>query len=248
MKIGIGIMADLTMIELFAGIRAFSLASEWIGGFRTVEAVEINPYCNEKMKKHYPNVPIHEDIRTYSPLSADVIVGGSPCQGNSQAGKGEGSKDPRSALITEFFRVIRESQPRFVIWENVYGAIARGQLRETLTELNRLGYGFDAEIISAEEVGAPHERKRIFVVAYSHSVVEAIGSKVFQCWTDQIRHQIAIARSFGCWQGSQLPDNGVSHGIFARLAGLSAYGNAIVPQVAIAPLLRVKYLAKVSHE
>jgi DNA (cytosine-5)-methyltransferase 1 len=237
----------LKIIELFAGIRAFSLASEWIGGFETVEAVEINPYCNEKMRKRYPNVPIHEDIRTYSPnLSADVIVGGSPCQGNSQAGKGQGSQDPRSGLITEFFRVIQESQPKFVVWENVYGCIKSGQLRETLTELDRLDYQFDAEIISAEEVGAPHERKRIFVVAYSHSVVEAVRGKVLQSWTDQIRHQIAIARSFGCWKSSQLPDNGVDHGISDRLAGLSAYGNAIVPQVAIAPLLRVKYLAELA--
>lgn len=234
----------LKIIELFAGIRAFSLASEWIGGFETIEAVEINPYCNEKMRKHYPNIPIHEDIRTYHPsLSADVIVGGSPCQGNSQAGKGKGSKDSRSGLITEFFRVIQESMPRFVVWENVYGAIASGQLRETLTELDRLGYRFDAEIISAEEIGAPHERKRIFVVAYSHSVVKATRSKVLESWADQIRHQIAIARTFGVWESSQLPDNGVSHGISDRMAGLSAYGNAIVPQVAIAPLLRVQYLA-----
>ena len=237
-------MSKLKIIELFAGIRAFSLASEWVGGFETVEAVEINPYCNQKMLKHYPNVPIHEDIRTYSPkLSADVIVGGSPCQGNSQAGKGEGSKDSRSGLITEFFRVIQESKPRFVVWENVYGCIKSGQLRETLTELDRLGYGFDAEIISAEEVGAPHERKRIFVVAYSNSVVKAARGKVLESWTDQIRHQIAIARTFGNWKGSQLPDNGVSHGIPDRLAGLSAYGNAIVPQCAVVPLLRVKYLA-----
>jgi DNA (cytosine-5)-methyltransferase 1 len=237
-------MNKLKIIELFAGIRAFSLVSEWVGGFETVEAVEINPYCNQKMLKHYPNVPIHEDIRTYSPkLSADVIVGGSPCQGNSQAGKGEGSKDSRSGLITEFFRVIQESKPRFVVWENVYGCIKSGQLRETLTELDRLGYGFDAEIISAEEVGAPHERKRIFVVAYSNSVVKAARGKVLESWTDQIRHQIAIARTFGNWKGSQLPDNGVSHGIPDRLAGLSAYGNAIVPQCAVVPLLRVKYLA-----
>jgi DNA (cytosine-5)-methyltransferase 1 len=241
-------MSKLKMIELFAGIRAFSLASEWIGGFETVEAVEINPYCNEKMRKRYPNVPIHEDIRTYSPnLSADVIVGGSPCQGNSQAGKGEGSKDSRSGLITEFFRVIQESMPRFVIWENVYGAIASGQLRETLTELDRLGYGFDAEIISAEEVGAPHERKRIFVVGYSNSIVEATKGKVLKSWAEQSRCHIAIARSFGNWgdpKSPQLPDNGVDHGIPDRLAGLSAYGNAIVPQCAVVPLLRVKYLAE----
>ena len=237
-------MSKLKIIELFAGIRAFSLASEWVGGFETVEAVEINPYCNQKMLKHYPNVPIHEDIRTYHPpIPADVIVGGSPCQGNSQAGKGEGSKDSRSGLITEFFRVIQESMPRFVIWENVYGAIASGQLRETLTELDRLGYGFDVEIISAEEIGAPHERKRIFVVAYSNSVVKAARGKVLESWTDQIRSQIAIARTFGNWKGSQLPDHGVSHGIPDRLAGLSAYGNGIVPQCAVAPLLRVKYLA-----
>ena len=247
MRVRIGMMTNLDMIELFAGIRAFSLASEWIGGFRTVEAVEINPYCNEKMKKHYPNVPIHEDIRTYSPkLSADVIVGGSPCQNLSSQGKQEGLKGDRSILWYEMLRVINESKPRFVIWENVRNAIAKGAVEEVMRGLYQSGYGFDAQILSAKEMGAHHERERVFVVAYSHSVVKAIGSKVFQSWAEQVRHQIKIARSFSCWQGSQLPDNGVSHGISARLAGLSAYGNAIVPQVAIVPLLRVKYLAEIA--
>jgi DNA (cytosine-5)-methyltransferase 1 len=234
----------LKMIELFAGIRAFSLASDWIGGFETIEAVEINPYCNQKMLKHYPHVPIHEDIRTYHPrLSADLIVGGSPCQDLSSQGKQAGIEGDRSSLWYEMLRVIEEARPRFVIWENVRNAIAKGAVHEIMRGLYQSGYRFDAEIIKASEIGAPHQRERVFVVAYSNSIIKAARGEVLESWAEQIRSQIAIARTFGSWESSQLPDNGVSHGIPNRLSGLSAYGNAIVPQCAVVPLLRVKYLA-----
>lgn len=238
-------MNKLKIIELFAGIRAFSLASKWIGGFETVEAVEINPYCNQKMLKHYPDVPIHEDIRTYHPaIPADLIVGGSPCQDLSSAGKQAGIEGDRSSLWYEMLRVIEEAHPRFVVWENVRNAIAKGAAHEVMRGLYQSGYRFDAQIISAEEVGAPHQRERVFVVAYSNSVVKAARGKVFQGWSEQIRSHLAIARTFSNWEKTQLPDNGVDHGIPDRLAGLSAYGNAIVPQCAVVPLLRVKYLSE----
>lgn len=237
--------SNLKMIELFAGIRSFSLASSWIGGFETVEAVEINSYCNQKMLKHYPNVPIHEDIRTYSPqLSTDLIVGGSPCQDLSSQGKQAGIEGDRSSLWYEMLRVIEEARPRFVIWENVRNAIAKRAVHEVMRGLYQSGYRFDAEIIKASEVGAPHQRERVFVVAYAHGAVKNSKRKLFKPWSEQVRSHIAIARTFGIWEGSQLPDNGVDHGIPERLSGLSAYGNSIVPQCAIIPLLRVKYLAE----
>ena len=237
--------SNLKMIELFAGIRSFSLASSWIGGFETVEAVEINSYCNQKMLKHYPNVPIHENIRTYSPqLSTDLIVGGSPCQDLSSQGKQAGIKGDRSSLWYEMLRVIEEARPRFVIWENVRNAIAKKAVHEVMRGLYQSGYRFDAEIIKASEVGAPHQRERVFVVAYAHGAIKNSKRKLLKPWSEQIRSHIAIARTFGIWEGSQLPDYGVDHGIPDRLAGLSAYGNSIVPQCAIIPLLRVKYLAE----
>jgi DNA (cytosine-5)-methyltransferase 1 len=236
---------NLKMIELFAGVRAFSLASEWIGGFETIEAVEINAYCNEKMRKRYPDVPIHEDIRMYQPaVSADLIVGGSPCQDLSSQGKQAGLEGDRSSLWYEMLRVVEEASPRFVIWENVRNSVAKGAVHEVMRGLYQSGYRFDAEIIAASEIGAPHQRERVFVVAYSNSIVKTSKRKVFQSWSEQIRSHLAIARTFAIWEGSQLPDNGVDHGVSDRLAGLSAYGNAIVPQCAVVPLLRVKYLAE----
>ena len=238
-------MVKLKMIELFAGIRAFSLAAKWLDGIETVEAVEINSYCNEKMKKHYPNVVTHGDIRTYSPqIQADVIVGGSPCQDMSNAGKQSGINGDRSCLWYEMLRVINKAKPRFVVWENVRGSISTGGLREVLRGLYKSGYGFDVEIIKASEVGAPHQRERVFVVAYAHSTVQAPRGEVFKSWSEQIGSQIERAKSFGIWESSQLPDNGVSHGIPNRLSGLSAYGNAIVPQCAAIALMRVQYLAE----
>ena len=237
-------MAKLKMIELFAGIRAFSLAAKWLGEIETVEAVEINSYCNEKMKKHYPNVVTHGDIRTYSPqIQADIIVGGSPCQGYSQNGKRKGSADSRSGLIKEFLRVCDRVRPKFIVLENVRGFHSSGELQIFCECLHGGGYRFDVEIIKASEVGAPHQRERIFVVAYDHSTVQAPRGEVFQSWSRQIGSQVERARSFGIWQSSQLPDNGVDHGIPNRLSGLSAYGNAIVPQCAAIALMRVQYLA-----
>ena len=235
------------MIELFAGIRAFSLAAKWLGGIETVEAVEINQYCNEKMRKHYPDVSTHGDIRTYKPkIRADVIVGGSPCQGYSQNGKRKGSADSRSGLIKEFLRVCDQVRPRFIVLENVRGIHPSGGLQAFCECLHRGGYHFYVEIIKASEVGAPHQRERVFVVAYAHSTVQAPKGEVLESWSEQIRPQIERAKSFGVWQSSQLPDNGVDHGICNRLSGLSAYGNAIVPQCAAIALMRVQYLAAIA--
>ena len=238
-------MVKLKMIELFAGIRAFSLAAKWLGEIKTVEAVEINSYCNEKMEKYYPNVVTHGDIRTYSPqIQADIIAGGSPCQGYSQNGKRKGSADSRSGLIKEFLRVCDRVRPKFIILENVRGIHSSGGLQAFCECLHRGGYHFDVEIIKASEVGAPHQRERVFVVAYAHGTVKAPKGEVFKSWSEQIGSQIERAKSFGIWEGSQLPDNGVDHGIPNRLSGLSAYGNAIVPQCAAIALMRVQYLAE----
>jgi len=229
-------------IDLFAGIGGFKIACDWLK-IDTAQFVEINPYCQKQLKKHYPSIPIHDDVRTcHPPSSIDLVIGGSPCQGNSQAGKKTGLADPRSSLWFEQLRIIQESNCTFAIWENPRGAHSQGALQTVLRGLYESGYRFDVEIISAKELGAPQERQRIFVTAYSNRFIKATRGEILASWASQIGSQIEGARTFGVWASPFSGVYGVAHGFPERMAGISALGNAVVPQCALVPLMRVLYL------
>ena len=159
----------LKLIDTFSGIGGFSLAAEQIvGGFETVAFVECEPYCQKILKKHWPTVPIYDDIRTYKPepYSADVICGGFPCQDISVAGRGEGiTEETRSGLFHELLRVIRLVRPRFVVLENV-SAILNNGLDTVLGELHKAGYDAEWACFPASMVGACHQRDRWWAVCY----------------------------------------------------------------------------------
>lgn len=232
----------LEAIELFAGIGGFRIACDWLG-IKTVQFVEIDKDCHKVLKKHYPEVPIHDDVKTYSPIRADVIIGGSPCTGNSLCGNKKGLDDSRSSLWFEQFRIIQEGKPDFAIWENPKGALHTGALERVLDDFHSIGYQCDAEIVSAKEVGLPQLRERIFVVSYSDRVQQAIRGKVLYRWSDQIRDHISKARSFRSSQEPQPSIRRVVTGVSDRIQRGRQLGNAVVPQCAVVPLLRVEYLA-----
>ena len=86
-------MKPLKMLDTFAGIGGFSYAAnKLVGGFETTQFVEIDPFCQKILKKHFPTVPCHDDIKTFSAILGqyDVITGGFPCQDISVAGRKEG--------------------------------------------------------------------------------------------------------------------------------------------------------------
>ena len=111
----------LKILDTFAGIGGFSYAAhELVGGFETTQFVEIDPFCQKVLKKHFPNVPCHDDIKTFTayPGQYDVITGGFPCQDISVAGGREGiTEKSRSGLFYELMRVIRLVRPKFVIMD-----------------------------------------------------------------------------------------------------------------------------------
>jgi DNA (cytosine-5)-methyltransferase 1 len=159
----------VNVLELFAGIGGMSLGLQR-AGMTIVGHVEIDPFCRAVLHKHWPEVPCHDDVRTAVTwwLSqprprVDVIAGGYPCQPESTAGKRRGHQDERW-LWPEMARVIDAVQPRYVIGENVLGHRTKG-LRFVLRDLEQLGYTARAGTLSAGEVGAPHRRQRIFVIA-----------------------------------------------------------------------------------
>jgi len=159
-------------LDLFAGIGGFSLGLERTGGFQTVAFCEIDKKAQLVLKKHWPGVPIYGEIKdlTSERLQADeivpdVITGGFPCQDISGAGKGKGIVGERSGLWSEMFRLIRDVRPTWAIIENVSALRSKG-LTLVLQDLCSVGYCAEWHCIPASAVGAPHQRDRIWIVAY----------------------------------------------------------------------------------
>jgi DNA (cytosine-5)-methyltransferase 1 len=157
----------MKVFDLFSGIGGFSLGLEWAGGFETIRFCEKDEYCRRVLEKHWPGVPIVEDIHEFRSCEgeADVVVGGFPCQPFSQAGKRLAESDPRH-LWPEMLRVIGECRPTWVIGENVAGLRTMG-LDTVLTDLEDLGYSTRTFNIPALAVGTPHRRARLWIVAYA---------------------------------------------------------------------------------
>ena len=167
----------LRLLDTFSGIGGFSLAARWLGGFETVQFVERDPYCQRVLAKHWPCVPIHDDIRTFSPLpdSADIVCGGFPCQDISQAGKGSGLAGQRSGLFYELLRVVRVVGPQYIVLENVAAITYRG-MDDVLGALAEAGYDAEWACIPAAAVGACHQRDRWWCVAYASHMLSHGGA------------------------------------------------------------------------
>jgi DNA (cytosine-5)-methyltransferase 1 len=227
-------MKKLRLLDTFSGIGGFSYAAEkLVGGFETTQFIEIEPYCQKVLKKHWPNVPIHNDITTFTaePYSADVICGGFPCQSISQVGEREGiTQESRSGKFYDLMRVIRMVRPKYVILENVAAILANG-LDIVLGELSEAGYDAEWSIISASSLGAAHRRSRWWLIAYPcrNGLQREVRAKV----SGETWHQKN-------WYETEPTIHRTVDGISNRVDRLKALGNAVVPQVAAIPLQRVK--------
>lgn len=158
----------LRHLDLFSGIGGFSLGLERTGGFQTVGFCDNDKKTHLVLKKHWPTVPIYDDVSTLkgSDLGTiEIITGGFPCQDLSVAGKGAGLEGARSGLWWQFHRLIKEAQPRWVIAENVSALRSRG-LDQVLRSLDQIGYDAEWHCIPASAVGAHHQRDRIWILAY----------------------------------------------------------------------------------
>ena len=158
----------LTVGSLFAGIGGFDLGLTR-AGFDIAWQVEIDPYCQRVLAKHWPHVQRYGDIQsvdwgTVEPV--DVLCGGFPCQDISLAGKGAGLAGERSGLWFEYAKAIEALTPRYVIIENVAALRSRG-LDQVLGALAALGYDAEWHCIPASAVGAPHRRDRVWLAAYT---------------------------------------------------------------------------------
>ncbi len=158
--------------SLFSGIGGFDLAAEWMG-WNNVMQCEIDPFCRKVLKHYWPYAKRYKDIRetdfTIWRGKIDILTGGFPCQPYSTAGKRLGKEDNRH-LWPEMLRAVREISPRWVVGENVRGLLNwnRGLVfDEVQADLEAEGYEVLPFLVPACSVNAPHERYRIWFVAYS---------------------------------------------------------------------------------
>jgi len=163
-------MNERTHLDLFSGIGGFALAAKW-NGYRTIGFCDNEPYAQAVLKKHWPEVLCHKDIREVrGDLYAGVtlLTGGFPCQPFSVAGKQRG-KDDNRYLWPEMLRVIREARPAWIIGENVAG-IVNLALDTVCADLEAEGYEVEPIIIPACAVDAPHRRDRVWILAHASCI------------------------------------------------------------------------------
>lgn len=246
----------LTIGSLFSGIGGIELGLEWAGLGPVRWQVERDEFCRSVLAKHWPDVKRYADVCTVGAEleRVDLICGGFPCQDVSSAGKRAGLAGARSGLWYQFARIVGVVRPRFVVVENV----ASGATRWTdaiVRDLAERGYASLPVPLSASDVGAPHKRARVFIVASdthrkgesafavdaevggapsSHANAHGNGLR------EQPRGGIGSSRTetakpaFDGWRAPEPPMVRMVHGLSRGVYGARrrALGNCVVPQCA----------------
>lgn len=225
----------LTFGSLFAGIGGFDLGFER-AGMRCEWQVEIDPYCNRVLAKHWPNVRRWDDVRTFPPIEGkwgvDVVCGGFPCQDISAAGTKRGLDGIRSGLWWEMHRIICDVRPRFAVVENVAAVLDRGHER-ILRDMAQSGFDGEWEVISACSFGAPHSRERMFYVFYPH------GSQLRTSWPAEDQAESAVVhqrrtrdqRRLEGWWATEPEPCSVVYGVPGVVDRLRGFGNTVIPEI-----------------
>ena len=236
----------MKVLDLFSGIGGFSLGLER-AGMETIAFCEFDEHAQKVLRKHWPDVPIHSDIRELDAKqyrgTVDVICGGFPCQDLSTAGKQVGFSGERSSLYGEMLRVIGECMPRYAIFENVTGLLTGDSGRwfgQFLYDLAQIGFDAEWHCVSASDIGAQHHRDRVWVIAYpcgSRSKVGLARQNVRQEGDTRISinlsNEIRRARRKSGVEGWSIEPNvgRVANGVPNRAHRLKQLGNAVVPQI-----------------
>ena len=174
-------------LALFAGAGGGILGGHLLG-WRTICAVERDAYAAQILAQRQndgaiPAFPIWSDVCSFDGRPwrglVDIVSGGFPCQDISSAGTGEGIGGARSGLWRQMARIIGEVRPRFVYVENSPMLVGRG-LAVVIGDLAEMGYGARWGVVGAADLGAPHQRDRIWIVAYAHGSREPQPTRVEQ--------------------------------------------------------------------
>lgn len=208
----------LTVLDLFSGIGGFSLGLERTGGFKTIAFCEIDPFCRKVLKKHWPDVPCFEDIKTGNFPFAQVVCGGFPCQPFSTASHGRRVAED---LWPWMLKTIEKVRPDYVIAENVQEL----PLRRARAELEPIGYRGEPRRIGADDAGAPHARSRWWLCAYTNN-----KSQLRSAIDAEVAELPKLCK--GVWGGQNYARAlRISNGLSDRTHRVRALGNAVVPQI-----------------
>lgn len=225
------------VLDLFSGIGGFSLGLEATGAFRTVAFCESDPFARRVLAKHWPTVRRYQDVRRLDAarlaadgIAADVVAGGFPCQDISAAGLGAGLDGERSGLWREMRRLVGELRPRWVVAENVPRLRTLGA-DEVLGDLESLGYAVWPCVVGAVHAGAPHPRRRVWIMAYADRPRLAQRQPGDPGGTRPDGGADAVGSG---WWDAEPALGRVAHGVPDRVDRLRCLGNAVVPAVVTA--------------
>jgi len=261
----------ITHYDLFAGIGGFSYAIDEVFGKKNVKHifVEINQFCQAVLKKHWRDGELYGDIREFNTYieqtqktqtieenNLQILTGGFPCQPFSTAGHKKGTEDDRY-LWSEMFRTIQLIRPQWVVAENVYGILTtQGGLafQQVWSDMETEGYEVQSFIIPAVSVNAPHRRNRVWIVA--HTCSKGLEGKDHQRrqnsrhnrknwdrdWKEVAFECCVCELDDGLSRRMVQLSNGTKISVSKwRNESLNAFGNAIVPQVAMKIFEAIKY-------
>jgi len=224
-------MKKLKVLDLFSGIGGFSLGLESTRMFETVAFCEIDSFCAKVLSKHWPNVPLYGDVTKLKGEQlgkVDLITGGFPCQDLSSAGYQKGiGEGTRSGLFREMLRLAEECGRPFILFENVSRLLSGPQenkgewFYEFLNELAKIGYDAEWFCITAASLGAPHERDRIWIVAYPNETQFKRGGISLRVYEAHTKF------SNSCWGKDKPGVVRTLNGIPKQMDRLGALGNSV---------------------
>lgn len=252
--------------SLFSGIGGFDYAAQLMGWTNRFHC-EWNPFGQKFLKHYWPNAESYSDI-TKTDFSIwrgriDILTGGFPCQDASnalQTGEGQsGLKGDRTGLFFEMCRAIREIKPRYIVAENVANILKTNQGKDfgrILHELSSMGYNAEWRISYASEVGAPHHRSRLYLVAYPNSFRIQRDESFFSLLQNKIKQvrgkitgtdvEINTGGDWLCESPIYYVADGLSEDMVGLAESIRAGGNAIVPQVALQIFKAIEEFEKIN--
>jgi DNA (cytosine-5)-methyltransferase 1 len=240
-------------LSLFTGAGGGLLGTHLLG-WTPIGYVEFNDYCQRVLKAriedgYIPDAPIFGDIKAFISEGyaesyqgmVDVVTAGFPCQPWSNAGAISGARKGAESgrnMWPETCSVLRVVQPRLALLENVPALISSGYFQRILAELAEIGYGVRWEIVSAATVGAPHIRKRLWVLADADGS-RLQGRRKTRAYFENVGDEHPWHRFGQCgqtrfpsfnWSNQPYMGGGV-YGVASRVDRLKALGNGQVPAV-----------------
>lgn len=175
----------MTYLSVCSGIEAVTVA--WgLLGFEPIGFAEIEPFPCELLKQKYPNVKNYGDITQYEKWDIgqfDILVGGTPCQSFSVAGKRGGTNDIRGQLLYSYLGIVEKYKPQWIIWENVPGVLSSDKgldFASFLSGLEKCGYGWAYRVLDAQYFGVPQRRRRIFVIGHIDNRTDIAAKVLFE--------------------------------------------------------------------